>query len=103
MANKLKTIPDAQMSGYYADTSSSHKASEGRLGSGTGWIGSGTSSWLQVSSCHAVYTLHYHTYAYTAIIVQMIRNWRNQNPDITNTRPCNIQRFFTAVKMTIFS
>ena len=48
MANSLKTIPDAQMSGYYADTSSSHKASEGRLGSGTGWIGSGTSSWLQV-------------------------------------------------------
>ena len=49
IAQSVKKIPDAHMSGYYADTSSDHKAYEGRLGSGTGWIGSGTSSWLQVS------------------------------------------------------
>ena len=60
VANSLKTIPDAQMSGYYADISSSHKASEGRLGSGTGWIGSGTSSWLQVGFIKFAVVHHFH-------------------------------------------
>ena len=28
---------------------------------------------------------------------------KKKDSNITKTRPCNIQRFFTAVKMTIFS
>lgn len=64
VASNLKKIPDAQMSGYYAYGSSDHKGYEGRLGSSTGWIGEGSSSWLQVDfgkewRVHAVATQGY--------------------------------------------
>lgn len=48
VAFNVKKIPDAQMAGHYSYGSSDHKAFEGRLGSSTGWIGEGKSSWLQV-------------------------------------------------------
>ncbi|KAL4219761.1 Milk fat globule-EGF factor 8 protein [Mactra antiquata] len=48
VAFNTKSIPDAQMAGHNAYGASDHKAYEGRLGSSTGWIGAGTSSWLQV-------------------------------------------------------
>lgn len=41
-----KKIPDAQLSAHY--TLSTRSASDGRLNSRSGWIGTGAGSWLQV-------------------------------------------------------
>jgi len=41
-----KKIPDAQLSAHYTLTTRS--ASDGRLNSRSGWIGTGAGSWLQV-------------------------------------------------------
>ena len=49
----LKTIPDAQLSSHYA--SGDHPASDGRLNSPQGWIGTNTNSWLQVRDFNLFY------------------------------------------------